>query len=105
MILQKSLFQSVRIPRQIIVDHQMSTLQVDTFTGSVGGNQNADFLILTEALLNLPALIPEHAAVYRDHGILTAKERANLVGQVTQGVSMLGEDNELFPLAVWCEHI
>ena len=100
----ETLLQSVRIPRQVVVDHQVGTLQIDTFTGSVSGDQDADFLILTETLLNLPALIPEHAAVDRDHGIFAAKKSTNLISEVAQGVAVLGEDDELLALTVRCEH-
>ena len=33
------LFKPVRIPGQIIVDHQMRALEVDSLSGGVGGQQ------------------------------------------------------------------
>ena len=44
----EALLQTVRIPGQIVVDHQVRTLQVDTFTGSIRGNQNPNVLVLLE---------------------------------------------------------
>ena len=35
----KALLQAVRVPRQVVVDHQVGVLQVDTFAGRVGRDQ------------------------------------------------------------------
>ena len=36
------LFQAIRIPRQVVVHHQMRALEVDAFAGGVGGKQHLD---------------------------------------------------------------
>ena len=53
----KPLFKSIRIPRKIIIDHQVCLLQVHPFPGSVRGNQNQNIRIITEILLYLFSLI------------------------------------------------
>ena len=35
----EALFQPVRVPRQVVVDHQVAALQVDAFAGGVGRQQ------------------------------------------------------------------
>ena len=44
----ESLFQAVRIPRKVVIHHQVGTLQIDAFPGGVGRNQYFDFLIVFE---------------------------------------------------------
>jgi len=57
------LFKAVGIPRQIVVHHQICTLQIDAFTGGVGGNQHADFGVGTEKRLRFQAFVAMRAAV------------------------------------------
>ena len=38
----EALFEAVRIPRQVVVDHQVGVLKVHAFAGGVGGDEDAD---------------------------------------------------------------
>ena len=82
----------------------MGTLEVDTFAGSIGRDQDSNFLVLLEAFLNLSAFIPKHPAVDRYHRFLIAKERADLIVQIAQSIPMLGEDDQFLPLTVRGKH-
>ena len=42
----KALLYAVGVPWQIIIHHQMRTLQVDTFASGIGGNHDPDIFIL-----------------------------------------------------------
>ena len=100
----EALFEAVRVPRQVIVDHEMCTLQVDALACRVGGDQDADFLILFEQLLDLASIVAEHAAVDGDDRLLTAEQGADFIRQIAQCVSVLREDDEFLTRAVPLEH-
>ena len=76
----KSLFQPVGIPGKVIVDHQVGTLQVDTFTSRIGSNQDAHIFVLLEKFLHFAALISEHAAVNRHNRLVAAEQVADFIG-------------------------
>ena len=38
----EALFEAVRIPRQVVVDHQVGVLEVHAFAGGIGGDEDAD---------------------------------------------------------------
>ena len=59
----EALFQAIRIPREIVVHHQVRALKIDTLTGGVCGEQHLDVRIMQEARLRLSALFTTHAAV------------------------------------------
>ena len=63
------LLQAVRIPGQVVVDHQVSALQVDAFAGGVGGDEDFDFLVLRERFLGLAPFLAADAAVDDDDGL------------------------------------
>src|SRR5437764_286247 len=70
----KPLLDAVRIPRQIIVHHQMrSSVKVDSFPGRVGSHQHKHFWVVLKSLLNLPPPLSWCAAVDRNHGALVSK--------------------------------
>ena len=60
------LFQPVRVPRQVVIDHQMRALQVDAFACRVGGQQDLNFRVVPERFLRLHPLLAAHAAMDRD---------------------------------------
>ena len=39
----EALLEAVRVPRQIVVDHQVRALEVDAFAGGIGGQQHLHF--------------------------------------------------------------
>jgi len=100
----EALFEAVGVPGQVVVDHQVSALQVDALTGGVGGHEDFHFLVVGEALLGLLAVLAAHAAVNRDDRLGLAEERADPLGQVVQGVAVLGEDDEFAAVPGGVEH-
>ena len=51
------LLQTVGIPREVVIDHQVPALQVDAFTGGIGGNEDFDLLVLHECVLGLATFL------------------------------------------------
>ena len=70
------LFQAVRVPGQIVVHHQVPTLEVDAFAGRIGGDEDFDLFILGEGILGLAAFFAAQAAVNRDQGFGPSQERS-----------------------------
>jgi hypothetical protein len=73
----------------------VSALQIDTFTGRVGRQQDLHFRIVPEGLLRLHAFLAAHAAVDGDDRLSAAEHRADSGLQVIQCVAMLGENYQL----------
>jgi hypothetical protein len=85
----KALFEPVRVPRQVIVDHQMRALQVDTFTCGVGRYQMRTFLIL---LKKAPLLYAARRGAFRrewsrrpHHG----QTGSDLIRQIAESIAVL----------------
>jgi hypothetical protein len=53
----KALFKAVWIPRQVVVDHQVGVLKVDTFTSGIGGDEDANLGVRTKEGLGLAAVV------------------------------------------------
>ena len=53
----EALLEAVRVPWQVVVDHEMSALQIDAFTGSICSNKDADILVLLEQSFHLTPLV------------------------------------------------
>ena len=89
------LFEAVRVPRQVVIDHQVGVLKVHAFAGGVRGDEDADFGIGAEQRLDAAALVAVRAAVDGDDGVGVAEHAARFLVQVVQRVAVLGEDDEL----------
>ena len=94
------LLDPVRVPRQVVVDHQVGALQVQALAGGVGGDQHPGVDVLGEQLRDLAAFLAPDPAVDGDHGVGAAEQVADAFGQVLQGVPVLGEDDDLADVAV-----
>ena len=99
------LFQTVWIPGQVVVDHQMRALKVDALAGGVGGQQDENVLVLFERLLGFGSLLAAHPAVNGDERLGSAKESAEPLGQIVQRIAVLGEDDHLAAMALRIEHL
>ena len=64
----EALLQPVRVPGQVVVDHQMGALQVDALTRRVSGEQHLHLAVVQEHLLRLTAVLPAYPAVNDDDG-------------------------------------
>ena len=94
----EALLQAVRIPRQVVVHHQVRALEIDAFAGGVGGQQHLHLGVVPERLLRLHPLFAAHAAVDHDDRLFAAEQGRDAAFQVIQRVAVLGEDDELL---VW----
>ena len=93
----EALLQPVRVPGQVVVDHQVGALQVDALARRVGRQQHLRPRVVPEGFLRGQALLAAHAAVDDDDRILPAEQRRHPLPQVAQRVAVLGEDHELLP--------
>ena len=71
----EALLDPVRVPRKVVVDHQVGDLEVDALPGGVGGEQDLDVRVVGEFLGDLPALGAAHAAVDRLDRLGPAEQR------------------------------
>ena len=93
----EALLQPVRVPGQVVVDHQMRALEVDALAGGVGGQQHLNLGVVTERLLGLEPICPAHAAVDHHQRFPAAQQAGDAFLKIAEGVAMLGEDNQLLP--------
>ena len=78
----ETLFKAVRIPRQVIIDHEVGVLEVHAFSGGIGREQDADFRIGAEHFLPLAAFITMHAAVNGGDGFGGAEDATDSAFQI-----------------------
>ena len=93
----EALLQSIGVPREILVDHQVRALKVDALCSGVGGNQNLNVGVVQEALLTSASILAPQSAMYLDNCIRSSEERTDLAHQVVERVAVFGEDNQLLP--------
>src|SRR6516225_3192392 len=86
----EALLDAIGIPRQVVVDHQVSALQVDTFACSIGRDQNLNIRIVAERFLHVHALFASHAAVNKDNRFWATEESRDSALKVIERVAMLG---------------
>ena len=65
----KPLFKAVRVPWDVVIDHQMCALEVNTFTRSVGRHEYLDTFVLSESLLCISPLFSPDSAMNRYNGL------------------------------------
>ena len=95
----KALFETIRIPRDVIVDHQMGALQVDTFAGCIGSKEHLHVCGKQERVLCGFALFAADASVNNDDRVVTAKQRRDALSEVVKGVFVLGKDDDFLRTA------
>ena len=91
----EALLDAVRVPRQVVVDHQVRALQVDALPGGIGGEENLDLGIVTERLLRLQAFLAAHAAVDDDDCAFASQQGGDAPKQITERIAVLGEQHQL----------
>ena len=67
------LLQSVGVPGQIVVHHQVGALQVDAFAGRIRGEQHLHVRVVAEGFLGLEPVLAAHAAVNQNNRLLTSQ--------------------------------
>ena len=85
----QALFEARRIPGEIIVDHQVTELQVDPLASSISGDH--ELSSTPELLLGGDPVLELHSAVNRAYPVAPLLQ---FVRQISEGVSMFGEDHE-----------
>ena len=73
----EALLEAVRVPGQVVVDHQVGALEVDALAGGVGGDQHLHLGVVHEALDDSAPLLAAHAAVDHDDGLVAAEAVAD----------------------------
>ena len=91
----EALLDPVRVPRQVVVDHQVGALQVQALARGVGRDEDPGVDVLGEQFGDLAAFLAADPAVDGDHGVGAAEQAADPFGEVLQGVPVLGEDDDL----------
>jgi hypothetical protein len=89
------LLDTVGVPWQVVVDHEVSTLKVDALTGCIGRQEYLNIGVVTERFLDLQAFLTTNTTMDDDHGLGTSEERSDSLVQVTECVAVLGEEDQL----------
>jgi hypothetical protein len=74
------LLDAVGVPRQVVVDHEVSGLQVEALPGGVGGDEHLAVGVVGELLGDPAPFAAVHAAVDRVHGVGTGQQGADPSG-------------------------
>ena len=69
----EALLNTVGVPWEVVIDHQVGALKVNPLACSIRGNEHVHFRIMFERLLRLQAFLAAHAAVDDDHSLLAAE--------------------------------
>jgi hypothetical protein len=101
----KALFDPVWIPWQVVVDEQMSALEIYALARRVSRHEDRDLRLLPKCLLRLAAALAMHTAVDRDDRLRFPEQRSDPVGQVVESVAVFREDDQLSALAGLVEHL
>ena len=89
------LLQPVRVPRQVVVDHEVrATLEVHTLTSGVVRNHHADERIGVEGSDGCATGLPRDATMDDDHRSRVAHAGGDLLLKVFQRVLWLSEDQD-----------
>ena len=90
----ETLFDAVGVPRQIVIDHQMGTLEIDALAGGVRGKQHLHLRVMLERFLRFHSIFAAHAAMDHDHGLMTSEQCANAALKIIQGIPVFGKKNQ-----------
>ena len=90
----ESLLDPVRVPRQVVVDHQVRDLQVDALASRIGGDQNLHRRIGPEPVLDDTAVMSFDPAMDRDNCVWSAQFISDALMQIVEGVFVFREHDE-----------
>jgi len=71
------LLDPIRVPGQVVVDHEVGTLEVDALAGGVGREEDLHLGVVEEGLLRLAPLLAAQASMDDDHRFLAAEQRGD----------------------------
>src|SRR6266568_5369848 len=89
----ETLFKTVGVPGQIIIDHQMCALQVDALASGIGCNQHLHTYILCKCFLRFSALFAPHPSMDSHYSLFAPQHSANTLSQVVERISVLSKDH------------
>src|SRR5690349_19317738 len=98
----KPLFQPVWIPRQVVIDHKVRALKINSFTRSICCNQNLRIDVLLEPLSRFVPLLPTHRTVYFDYCLVPTNQLTKPARKIIERVTVLRKYDQLptMPLGV-----
>ena len=91
----ETLLDPVRVPRQVVIDHEVRPLQVEAFARGIRRQEHDGVAVVGELLARRLAVFAARAAVNRDDRLRATQLRRDLLPQVVKGVLVLGEDDDL----------
>ena len=96
----KSLFDTIGVPGQVVVDHKVGALQVQSLAGGVGSKQHEGARVVRELFADGLAKMPRRAPMNGANGVGAAQLGGDFILQVSEGIAVFGEDNDLavFPI-------
>ena len=96
----ESLFDTIGVPGQVVVDHEVGALQVEPLAGGVGSKQHEGARVVRELFADGLAKMPRRAPMNGDNGVGAAQLGGDFILQVGEGIAVFGEDNDLavFPI-------
>ena len=101
---KQALLDPVRVPGQVVVDHQVAALEVHALARGVVGDEHQQAAVGHEPLDHLAPLLAPDAAVDGGDRIRTPQAGPDLAQQIVEGVLRLGEDDELAAVTVRVDH-
>ena len=90
----EALFESVGIPREVIIDHKVGGLEVDAFSSGIGGKEDKDIGVIAKAALDEEAFIAMCGTVDGHDGFAVSEEAGDLSLEVREGIAMFGKEDE-----------
>ena len=90
----ESLFNPVGVPGQVIIDHEMGALQINPFTGGIGGQEDLNLGIMAEGFLDFQAIFASNSPMNHDHGGFPSQKGGNPGFQIIEGVPVFGKNNQ-----------
>ena len=96
----ESLFDTIGVPGQVVVDHKVGALQVEPLAGGVGSKQHEGARVVRKLFADGLAKMPRRAPMNGDNGVGAAQLGGDFILQVGEGIAVFGEDNDLavFPI-------
>ena len=90
----KALLDAVGVPGEIVIDHQVRPLQVDSFPSGIRGNEDLHLRVVPEGLLHVHPLFATHAAVNTHHRFPPPQQRSYTLLEVGERIAVLSKDNQ-----------
>ena len=78
----ETLLDPVRVPREVVVDHQVGPLQIDTLSGSVGRHQDLNVRVGYEGVLSAAPILSSKTPMDDTQYVWFAEEAANATLQI-----------------------